>query len=163
MCIDRIDLLEQYNKINKKQHFGKANITEEWYIRNIKTFIKDARDNIPVELSNIVKNADFIWKENKAEIGTLRLMPKVLKLKTINKDNVENLNSRGIKSSMNDPIKLVQKTLDKLYNHRLFFIEREFLRIFGALSPSVTGVSEAIERIKKFKNRKLGNIIRNGR
>ena len=86
-------------------------------------------------------------------------MPKVLKLKTINKDNVENLNSRGIKSSMNDPIKLVQKTLDKLYNHMLFFIEREFLRLFGALSPSVTGVSEAIERIKKSKTGNWGTSI----
>ena len=84
------------------------------------TFIKDARDNIPFELSNIVKKTDFIWKKNKAVIGTLRLMPKVLKLKTINKDNVENLNTRGIKSSMNDPIQLVQKTLDKLYNHMFF-------------------------------------------
>ena len=61
--MDKCDLLDQYTKINKKQHFGKANITEDWYTTNIKSYLKKAEKNIPFELSNIVKPGDFIWKE----------------------------------------------------------------------------------------------------
>ena len=50
----------------------------------------------------------------KIRIGTLRLMPKILKFKVITKENVKNLNCRGIKSSMPDPLKIVQKALDKI-------------------------------------------------
>ena len=38
---------------------------------------------------------------------------------------------------MRDPLKMVQKALDKIY------------RLHGRLSPSVTGIDEAIERIRK--------------
>ena len=63
----------------------------------------------------------------KIRIGTLRLMPKILKFKVITKENVKNLNCRGIKSSMRDPLKMVQKALDKIYTIQsltLFYRER---------------------------------------
>ena len=50
---------------------------------------------------------------------------------------------------MRDPLKMIKKTLDKIYSHLLYFIETEFWRLHGKLSPSVTGIDEAIERIKK--------------
>ena len=90
----------------------------------------------------------------KIRIGTLRLMPKILKFKVITKENVKNLNCRGIKSSMRDPLKMVQKALHKIYSHLLYFIENEFWRLHGRLSPSVTGIDEAIERIRKTQ---MGN------
>jgi hypothetical protein len=109
VCLDKDDLLSQYLKINEKQHFGKTNITETWYIKNVLKFLKEASLNIPLELGNIVKKIDFNWIEKTAEIGTLRLMPKLHELKEISKGTVENLTCREIKSSMKDPIKRVQK------------------------------------------------------
>ena len=70
-----------------------------------------------------------------------------------------NINRRGKESSMNDPIKLVQKTLDKIYNHLLYFIEKEFNRVYGVLSPSVTRILESIDRIKKSQTGKWGKTI----
>ena len=86
-------------------------------------------------------------------------MPKLQKLKEINKSTVEILMCRGIKSSMKDPIKRVQITLDKIYSHLLYFVEKEFFRLYGILSPSVTGIDEAIERIKKSKTGFWGSSI----
>ena len=159
VCLDTEDLLKQYDDINMKQHFGKAIIKENWYIAQINKFLNEARENIPYELSEIVKETDFNWIGVKQEIGTLRLMPKILKLKIINKENVSKLTSRGIKSSMNDPINLIQKTLDKIYSHLLYHIENEFVRLFGKLSPSVTGIDEAIKRVKQSKTGEWGNSI----
>jgi len=151
VCLYKTDLLDQYTKINIQQHFGAVNITETWYLANIMNFINDAKVNLPKELSKIVLNKDFIWNEQTSEIGVLRLQPKVLKLNAINYQNIKNLTSRGIKSSMKDPIKIIQKVLDKIFNHLLFHIEETFQSQFGMLSPSVTGVNEAIERIKNSK------------
>ena len=47
VCLNKDDLLSQYLKINEKQHFGKANITETWYIRYVLKFLKEASLNIP--------------------------------------------------------------------------------------------------------------------
>ena len=159
VCMDKTDLLTQYDKINAKQHFGKAKITEDWYLENIKQYLQQASENIPDELANIVSCTDFKWTGKKSEIGTLRLMPKILKLKRISKENVEDLNCRGIKSSMHDPLKIVQKALDKIYSHLLYFIENEFWRRYGRLSPSVTGIEEAIERIKKTHTGNWGESL----
>ena len=159
VCIDTEDLLQQYEEINKKQHFGKINIREEWYLRNLNFFLKEASEHIPTELTEIIKKSDFIWKGKNQEIGTLRLMPKIQKLKIINKANVSNLTCRGIKSSMNDPINLIQKILDKVYSHLLYYIEIEFTRLFGKLSPSVTGIDEPIARVKSSKTGEWGKSI----
>ena len=132
------DLKKQYNKINEQQHFGKVKIKEDWYIRNILDFIKQAELNLPTELSKIITKSNFKWEENRPEIGVLRLQPKILKLKEINYANVSSLTSRGIKSSMKDPIKVVQQILDK----------------YSKWSPSVCGIDEAISRIKESK---IGN------
>ena len=86
-------------------------------------------------------------------------MPKLQKLKEISMVTIENLTCRGIKSSMKDPIKRVQITLDKIYSHLLYFVEKEFSRIYGILSPSITGIDEAIERIKKSKTGFSGSSI----
>ena len=100
-----------------------------------------------MELSNIILETDFIWKEKRSEIGVLRLQPKVLKLEEINYQNIKKLTSRGIKSSMKDPIKVIQKILDKVFSHLLFYVEEKFHSMFGVVSPSVTGVTEAINQI----------------
>ena len=78
-------------------------------------YLQLASENILDELANIVSSTD--WTEQKSKIGMLGLMPKILKLKVFAKENVENLNCSGIKSSMSDPLKMVQKALDKIYSH----------------------------------------------
>ena len=35
VSFDKEDILKQYDEINKKQHFGKAVLKEEWYLKNI--------------------------------------------------------------------------------------------------------------------------------
>ena len=49
---------------------------------------------------------------------------------------------------MKDPIAVIEKVLDKFYSYLLHILENDFIREFGFLSPSVTGVTEAIDRIK---------------
>ena len=81
----------------------------------------------------------------------LRLQQKVLKLKEVSFSNISKLTSRGIKSSKKDPIKIVQKILDKIFNHLLFYVENEFNVKFSKWSPSVGGIGVAINRIKDSK------------
>ena len=159
VCMFTTDLIEQYSKINIQQHFGQVNITEAWYLENIKQFILDAQRSLPSELGKIILNQDFVWNKTTSEIGVLRLQPKVLKLKTVSYENIQNLTSRGIKSSMRDPIKIIQKVLDKIFSHLLYHIEERFQIQFGMLSPSVTGIKEAIERIKATKTGAWGKSI----
>ncbi len=159
VCMYTTDLLDQYAKINAQQHFGRVDLTESWYIDNIKKFIKDAKIYLPTELSRIIVKQDFIWDKQCSEIGVLRLQPKVLKLKAVNFENFEHLTSRGIKSSMKDPIKVIQKILDKIFNRLLFHIEKNFNLQFGCFLPSVTGVKEAISRIKASKTGRWGKSI----
>ena len=52
---------------------------------------------------------------------------------------------------MKDPIKIVQKILDKIFNHLLFYVENEFNVKFRKWSPSVGGIGVAINRIKDSK------------
>ena len=52
---------------------------------------------------------------------------------------------------MKDPIKVIQKILDKLFNHLLYYVENEFNIKYSKWSPSVFGIDEAITRIKESK------------
>ena len=159
VCMFVKDLLEQYEKINLQQHFGEVDLNENWYIENILDFIKQAEINLPNELSKIITKSNFIWEEKNPEIGVLRLQPKVLKLKEVSFSNISKLTSRGIKSSMKDPIKIVQKILDKIFNHLLFYVENEFNVKFSKWSPSVGGIDEAINRIKDSKVGNWGSSV----
>ena len=102
-------------------------------------------------MSLLVKPSDFTLSKHPASIGVLRLMPKILKLESITRCHIPNLTSRGIKSALHDPIKVVQKTLDKIYSHLIHYIKKAFISRFNLLSPSVNGIDEAIERIKSSK------------
>ena len=77
VCLLKTDIYLQYDKIIKEQHFGATSINESWYINNIKGFIEEARSALPPQLSNIIKPKDFDWEFTNAEIGVLRLQPKV--------------------------------------------------------------------------------------
>ena len=114
----------------------------------ILTILLKAKQNLPKELSGIIKPKDFISESKKEGLGALRLMPKILK---IDQSEIPNLKCQGIKTSMSDPITVIQKILDKLFNHVLHFQEKEFVKRFGFSSPSVTGVKEAGQRIKASK------------
>ena len=158
-CIEKADVLEAYKKINIEQHFCPVNVNEADYIFNIRNYVKQARDNLPHELSAIIPKSTFAESKAKAEIGTLRLQPKILKLKSICKEQVVNLKCRGIKSSMSDPIRSVQSALDKTFSHILFYQEKYFVKNFGRNSPSVTGITESLERIKKSRTGVFGSSL----
>ena len=117
------DVKEQYRCVNAQQHFERADISEEWYIAHILGFIQDAKSCLPKQLSKIIQPKDFEPTYTHPSIGTLHLMPKILKLHVVSPDSVSFLKSRGIKSSLNDPIRTVQIILDKFFNHILYHME----------------------------------------
>jgi hypothetical protein len=149
VCISKFDLLAQYTKINKEQCFAKVTINEDDYLRDIAAYIKDAERHLPRELSNIIPPRCFKHTISSPCLGTLRLMPKILKLKEISPKSIDTLKCRGIKSSMSDPIQVIQLALDHVFNHIIYFQEKEFAKRYGRNSPSVTGVDEALFRHKK--------------
>ena len=131
------DVKEQYRRVNAQQHFERAHISEEWYLEHILGFIQDAKCCLPKQLSKIIRPKDFDPTFVHPAIGTLRLMPKILKLPVVSPENVSLLKSRGIKSSLNDPVRTVQTILDKVINHILFYMEQEFATKYSCYSPTV--------------------------
>ena len=69
VCKDTEDLLKQYEEIIKKKHFGKTIIKEDWNLKQINRFLKEASKNIPYKLTEIIKETDFTWVGEKQEIG----------------------------------------------------------------------------------------------
>ena len=59
VCMDVDDYLSQYERINLQQHFGKVDVPEKLYIEYIHNFVIQAANNIPHELSLLVKKSDF--------------------------------------------------------------------------------------------------------
>ncbi len=153
------EVFRQYLLINNKQHFGKTQVTEEWYLDFISNILEMANNSIPRELSNILKANTFQNTIENPCIGTLRLMPKILKLKTICYDETTNLVCRGIKSSLCDPITIIQKAIDKIFDHLLYFLEIRFNTIFETSSPSVMGIDEAIVRTHQARYGTYGESI----
>ena len=82
------------------------------------------------------------------KIGVLWHLPKILKLKTVTNSKVKNLKCRGIKSSLHDPIKIIQLNLDKDLSHILFYMENRFTDRYGKMGPTVVGVNEVLKRLK---------------
>ena len=162
VIMDTVTYLDAYHKINAEQHFVEAPITESWYIENIVNYVKKAAESIPTELSNIIKPSDFDNNIENPSLGHLRLLPKIQKLSKVDHTQVHLLRCRGIKSSLQDPIKIIQKVLDKVYSHLLFYIEGEFNTKYGRMSPSVSGVNEALERIKHLKTGAWGTTQLDG-
>ena len=153
------DYIEQYSKINKQQHFGVADISEDWYVKNMLRYIKDAEKNLPAELKKIILPSNFKVNVKEPCIGVLRLCPKIHKLKKVSHEKINELKSRGIKSSMKDPIKNVQVILDRIFDHILFYMEKHFHQRYRRMSPCVTGVLEAVERIKLSETGNYGESI----
>ena len=159
-CLMNIsDYKEQYTRINAQQHFGLTNISEEWYIKNMLRYIKDAEKYLPKELKKIVTPTNFKVNVKNPCIGVLRLCPKIHKLRTVSYEKINELKSRGIKSSMKDLIKNIQVILDRIFDHILFYMEQHFHQRFGRMSPCVTGVLEALDRIKETENGEFGESI----
>ena len=150
--------LDAYHKINVEQHFVELPITESWYIENIVDYVKKAGESIPSDLSNIIKQSDFDNNIEHPSLGHLRLLPKVQKLSTVDHTQVHLLRCRGIKSLLHDPIKIIQKVLDNVYSHLLYFIEAEFNTKHGRISPSVSGVNEALDRVKHLRTGAWGTM-----
>ena len=59
---------------------------------------------------------------------------------------------------MKDPITIIQKILDKVFGHLLYYIEQEFFTRFGRMSPSVSGVTETVERLKGIRTGDWGTM-----
>ena len=149
VCLTVKDLLAQYDRINKEQCFQKVDLEESEYLSDITEYVKNAKLFLPNELSKIIPKSCFKSDILTPSLGSLRLMPKILKLKTVSPDSVPSLKCRGIKSSMSDPIKSIQLALDHVFNHIIFYQEKHFVEKFGRNSPSVTGVDEAVFRFTR--------------
>ena len=157
--LENEDYLDQYRQINEKQNFGRTAVIEEDYLNFIENTISEARESIPTELSSIIKKKHFDNNITNKCIGVLRLMPKVAKLKEINYASIKELKSRGIRSSLNDPLKIIQSVLNKIFGHILYFMEKHFHERFNRLSPSVTGINEAIQRITEVEHGEWGQSL----
>ena len=157
--LDESVYLEAYSKINVEQHFHQAHVTEDWYLENIQKYIENAKDSLPTELKNIVKTKDFEINIETPRIGALRLLPKIQKLKVVDHTSIGQLKCRGIKSSLHDPIQVIQRILDKIFSHLLYYIELQFNTEFNRHSPSVSGVNEALERMKSIKSGRWGQSV----
>jgi hypothetical protein len=153
------DVKDQYHRINAQQHFERADISEEWYITHILGFIQDAKSCLPKQLSKIIQQKDFEPTYTRPSIGTLRLMPKILKLPVVSPDSVSVLKSRGIKSSLNDPIRTVQIILDKFFNHILYYMELEFATKYSCYSPTVSGIDESLHRLRETSFERFGKGV----
>ena len=150
---------DAYLKINEDQHFHKADITEEWYLTSIVTFLREAEAALPRQLSKILKPKDFQINIMSPKIGCLCLLPKIQKLKDVSYASVHQLKCRGIKSAMHDPIQVLQIILDKVYSHLLYHLELQFISEFGKLSPSVSGVQEALDRLRATESDDWGTTL----
>ena len=60
---------------------------------------------------------------------------------------------------MKDPISVLQIGLDKIFDHLLYFVKREFNKKYGLSSPCVTGIDEAIKRTQTSNTGKWGYSI----
>ena len=157
--MDKADHLEQYTKINLQQSFGLTDVDEPTYITNILGFVREAKAKLPPELSRIVKPKDFEHLDDNPAIGVLRLLPKVAKMSSIDHAHISELKSRGIRSSLKDPLKTIQIVLNKIYGHLLHSMETEFHSRYKRFSPSVTGINEAIERISDSSTGDWGHSL----
>jgi len=79
VCIDTTDLLQQYEDINKKQHLNKINIREEWYLKNINRYLKEASEHIPTELTEIIKKIRFYLDRKNSRNRDLKINAKYSK------------------------------------------------------------------------------------
>ena len=148
------ELLNQFEKINAQQHFIPANINENEYLIEItkkKLYIsfsmpEETKSKLPKSLySNLLK------RRQNEEIGIMRLMPKIGKLKIPNSDSVDDLTSRGIKSSINDPINDVSEILSNLSKEVLTALERAFEQNFKRKCPIVKGSLQTSGLLKSEK------------
>ena len=63
-CIlDEKTYLDQYDRVNHEQHFGKNDLDKEWNIANIFVYSKTAKEHLPRELTSIIKHTDFNYPE----------------------------------------------------------------------------------------------------
>ena len=153
------DVKNQYIRINNQQHFSLSDVDEDWYISSVLEYISQAKLHLPLELSKIITEKDFEINITEPKIGVLRLLPKILKLKTVPHSEVKSLKCRGIKSSLQDPIKIIQLILDKYLSHILFYMEQHFAEKYGKMGPTVVGVNEALERLKGSEKGEWGSSI----
>jgi len=118
---------QQYLRINEQQHFSISDVDEKWYISSVLEYITQAKLHLPLELSKIVTTKDFEVNIKEPKIGVLRLLPKILKQKTVANSEIGKLKCWGIKSSLQDPIKIIQLILDKYLSHILFYMENHYI------------------------------------
>ena len=91
-----------------------------------------------------------------SEIGVLRLQPKVLKLEKINASNVqEKLKVLYVR----DPIKIIQKILDKIFIIFCFILNRNLSVNLGLSPLQSQGFKKLISRIKQSTTGDWGSSI----
>lgn len=140
-------LLEQFEKINIKQGFSKSNVVEADYLREMSQLKRHLVEIIPKEVENILsyKFIANLKSEELGEIGILRLLPKILKLKHPSFYSIDELTSRGIKSSMHDPINSIASILSELSKTLYENLKTAFKGLFGMEAPPKLGSDQAMK------------------
>ena len=150
--ISNEELINQFDKINKKQHFIPANISESEYLEEIKYQKKHIYSIMPDRAKfklepHLLQN---LQKTNFKEqcIGVLRLLPKLGKLKYPDVSCIKDLTSRGIKSSIQDPINDISEILASLSKEVFQNLASYFEKEFNMRCPVVLGSKETSEILK---------------
>ena len=142
------EILNQYVKINVKQNFVQADIIERDYLQNMETFINLSTSSMPYEIRSWVPSK-FLKKYTlpaNAEIGIMRLQPKILKLKSLDICNLTQLTSRGIRAATSDPLGIVEKIIHYITKKLFEKLEEEFKNTFNIKPPMVKSTKEFVER-----------------
>jgi hypothetical protein len=78
VCLTDKQILDQFGKLNIKQHFVQSDITEQEYLKKIKIFKHELSQDMPDQIKamlpyHLLKNLN---SNIQGEIGILRLLPK---------------------------------------------------------------------------------------
>ena len=143
-------LLVQFLKLNKKQGFIKSNIIEETYLDELSKIKQHLFKTMPEEIQKKLHYKLLINLQDltRGEIGIMRLLPKILKLKNPSNYTIDELTSRGIKSSLKDPINSISSILAELSKELYENLKAEFERKFKIKAPPKTGSDEAMSMLK---------------
>ena len=143
-------VLQLYSKTNQEQGFSKIEITNEEYVKIISKHKIELLPEIPIWIKNKLTQKEIDnFKKNTGEIGFLRILPKMHKIKNPSFEKFSELTCRTIKATNSDPINgiaaIVCKVSKPIVKALIEFIKAEF-----GFQPSVGGGDEAFYLISNY-------------
>ena len=136
--------------MNLKQGFIRSDIIETDYLKDMLILKQKFYHEMPNEVKQMLKQSliNDLADTELGEIGILRLLPKVLKLVDPSVLSIDDLTSRGIKASLEDPVNSISAILAELSKTLFENLKREFKNRFGIDAPPKKGSDEAAKKLK---------------